>query len=472
MPTFSLEEDRNMCGKRRIVSAVLLAIATAATLTGLSLYGDHGGGLTGPAAGRFVVHEWGTFTSFSGSDGVKLEFRPLLDADLPPFVLNRPRQAGAFNPFSKSAYPVLARMETPVTYFYTDRPREVNVRVGFPRGLLTEFFPPVASMKPEFTGAAAPIGDSELDWGRVWVLPDDAIRVDLENREVAKRMRERMLPRLPPLGDAYDHYALARQTDSAMVYVEREADPNLPYAPHGGWFEKFLFYRGVGNFELPLRLTAQAGGRFELANTGSQPIRSLFLVSVEEQHVRFAAYDEIGAGDRLTMVQSTQSATIDDLADAVQKALVREGLYEKEATAMVNTWRSSWFGEQGTRLFYLLPERLTDELLPLSIEPAPEERLRVMVGRMEIMSPEDESRLTEAVRKNAEDRAAAVKANAAAPQGLPEAITRMGRLAEPGLVRVRNIASDPAVRSEAAFLLEQLRPQAPQPWQRFLVPGC
>ena len=43
---------------------------------------------------EFVVHEWGTFTSFSGSDGIQLEFRPLIDEDLPKFMLDRPRQAG------------------------------------------------------------------------------------------------------------------------------------------------------------------------------------------------------------------------------------------------------------------------------------------------------------------------------------------------------------------------------------------
>ena len=44
-----------------------------------------------------VVHEWGTFTSFSGSDGVRLEYRPLLDEDLPYFVLDRFLQSGTPN---------------------------------------------------------------------------------------------------------------------------------------------------------------------------------------------------------------------------------------------------------------------------------------------------------------------------------------------------------------------------------------
>ena len=39
------------------------------------------------------------------------------------------------------------------------------------------------------------------------------------------------------------------------------------------------------------------------------------------------------------------------------------GLYDKEALAMVNTWQASWFGENGTRLLYLVPTKLTDKLL-------------------------------------------------------------------------------------------------------------
>src|SRR5579872_2196639 len=81
-----------------------------------------------PAGDGLIVHEWGTFTSFSGSDGVRLEFRPLVDEDLPAFVLDRFLQSGVANPCSKSQIRVRMRMETPVTYFYTNRERDVNVR--------------------------------------------------------------------------------------------------------------------------------------------------------------------------------------------------------------------------------------------------------------------------------------------------------------------------------------------------------
>jgi len=90
-------------------------------------------------AERFIVHEWGTFTNFAGADGVQLDFRPLIDNELPAFVYDRAMQGTLWLGKGQRAR---QRMETPVIYFYTDRPREVSVSVDFPSGLLTEFYPP------------------------------------------------------------------------------------------------------------------------------------------------------------------------------------------------------------------------------------------------------------------------------------------------------------------------------------------
>jgi hypothetical protein len=455
-----------MRGKRLFAAVLFLAATTVAAVVGLWFgpFSQAGGIGRGVApGGPFVVHEWGTFTSFSGSDGVKLEFRPLADVDLPPFVLNRPRQAGIGIPFSKAAIPVVQRMETPVTYFYSDRPRQVRVRVGFPRGLLTEFFPPVAEMKPDISFAENAIVGSLLDWGRVWIVPEKCLAAEVGDPAATARLREQIRRRLPQPSVGFDHYAVARETDADLVYVEQAFDPSRPLFPHGAWFEKFLFYRGIGNFALPLEVTAQPGGKFVASNHGPLPIRSLFLVTVDGERLRFTTYDELPSGGRLELAQSVQAATADQLSGEVKAALVRAGLYDKEAAAMVNTWRSSWFGEQGTRLFYLLPEPLTDELLPLTIEPAPDERLRVMVGRLEIMRPEDEALVTELVRQSARDRAAAAAlATSGSPaMAIPKAIINLGRLAGPALVRVSNTAADAAVRGEAAILLQQLRAAPP-----------
>src|SRR5882757_4452339 len=81
-----------------------------------------------------VVHEWGTFSSFSGSDGVAAQFHPDGGGDLPSFVYSSVR-------FLKVAYAGTVSLETPVIYFYSDRPVTASVRAHFPAGVFTEWFP-------------------------------------------------------------------------------------------------------------------------------------------------------------------------------------------------------------------------------------------------------------------------------------------------------------------------------------------
>ena len=64
---------------------------------------------------------------------------------------------------------------------------------------------------------------------------------------------------------------------------------------------------------------------------------------------------------------------------------------------MVATWRDSWF-EEGTRLFYLLPQASVDATLPLSINPAPSRVVRAFVGRLELATPEILSDIERALR--------------------------------------------------------------------------
>jgi hypothetical protein len=70
----------------------------------------------------------------------------------------------------------------------------------------------------------------------------------------------------------------------------------------------------------------------------------------------------------------------------LEGALIAQGLYAKEAKAMVDTWRDSWF-EEGTRLFYIVPPAMVDSLLPLTVAPKPTVVTRVFVGRVELITP-------------------------------------------------------------------------------------
>jgi hypothetical protein len=80
------------------------------------------------------------------------------------------------------------------------------------------------------------------------------------------------------------------------------------------------------------------------------------------------------------------SGTIDELCRDLEGMLVAQGLYQDEASAMVETWRSSWF-EEGSRLLYIVPPAFVNEVLPLAIRPMPAQTVRVFVGRLEIVTP-------------------------------------------------------------------------------------
>jgi len=77
--------------------------------------------------------------------------------------------------------------------------------------------------------------------------------------------------------------------------------------------------------------------------------------------------------------------------------LVKQGLYEKEAQAMVNTWQDQWYAEEGTRVLYLLPRPWTDRKLELQVTPQPDSVVRVMVGRAELFTPTVEQELTKQI---------------------------------------------------------------------------
>ena len=410
----------------RLLSFALFLIVTIASSA-----------LAGPSdSGKFIVHEWGTFTSFAGSDGISLEFRPLVSSDLPDFVFDRLKQAKLFNArfdagdhsiyTAKSSVRSLQRMETPVTYFYTDRERTVDVSVMFPKGLLTEFYPPVRMMLPIFAkGQPEQLANSSLTWEKVKLIPNSSIK-------------STMLP--PPTSNA-DHYGLARATDSAMLQIDDKLI-NKTY------YEKFLFYRGVGNFDLPVSLESTADGQFTIHNGGNEPIHAAFLIQINNGHIRCANLGHIDKDLAAALPQN--EITIGQLCDEVASAIVADGMYEKEARAMVNTWRSSWFGEEGTRLLYLLPQSLTDKMIPLKVTPAPDKTVRVMVGRLETLTPQIEKNIENLVVQLASPMPAQRDAAMAA-------IVKFGRFAEPALQRVCKISDDPEIKARAKELLIKLQ---------------
>jgi hypothetical protein len=82
----------------------------------------------------------------------------------------------------------------------------------------------------------------------------------------------------------------------------------------------------------------------------------------------------------------------------LETTLVAQGLFPKEAQAMVETWRDSWF-EEGSRLIYIVPTQAIEAILPLQVEPAPLQTSRVFVGRIELITPETRRTVEQALAK-------------------------------------------------------------------------
>ena len=292
-----------------------------------------------------TAHEWGTFTSIAGEDGSAVEWMPLAGPqDLPCFV-----ERVRYRP--KSTLYGTVRMETPVIYFYSPQATTVNVRVRFHDGLVTEWFPRAAVTPSLIDARQATPRHSTIEWKDVRVVPGGSSTFPTEARA--------------------SHYYPARVTDAAAVTV-------------GSQHEKFLFYRGVGRFAPPLTAVVSKDGRIAVDNPAGDALGEIILFENRNGRVGYRLMKLSGSQAVLAPPQLGGGDLV-SLRKELERVLIARGLFQKEAAAMLETWRDSWF-EEGSRLFYIAPRRTVDAILPLDIQPTPTQISRVFVGRMELVT--------------------------------------------------------------------------------------
>ena len=343
---------------------------------------------------RLIVHEWGTFTCLQDEHGREVaginiddEPVPRFVHNLAPYIQNRAvlsddhwtyRQKGApsFHPL------VTMRLETPVIYFYPPAnqitPFLLNVDVQFRGGWLTEFYPKAKADAPGLIGGnfrfrnLTPQTIGSLGWHDLKVGTTGA----------------------------------GPQTTDNVWLAPRKVNA-VPVSTAGGESEKYLFYRGVGQLRAPLRvsgdtsstLTVQANFDEVLASQKSLPIKHLWLVDIaEDGGTAYRALDPVTVTSDTRAVVATTHAHFSPgeyarskedrglLKQSMHKALVVEGLYDDEATAMLATWNRAYFESPGLRLFFVVPREWVDYYLPLSMS-KPADVNRVMIARVELVSP-------------------------------------------------------------------------------------
>lgn len=376
------------------------------------------------SASDLVVHEWGTFTSVAGKSGTAIDWRPLSGAsDLPKFVYTMDGSDGyrqtygeKFEARQKGNIVARVRMETPVIYFYTKKEMEVSVNVDFPRGNVTEWYPQAGVVNAQFAkGRSGRNTPSGINWGTIRLLPNEAPDF---LREVAD-----------------SHYYPARETDAVPIQVCNADKTRIEK-------EKFLFYRGVGDFSLPLSVKLD-GRNLSLRDTGTDEVKNLIVFENRGGRVGFRFVETLR---KETLVERPETnKNLAEVLVELEKILVSEGLYEREAKAMIETWKDSWF-EEGLRVFYVLTRKSTDKVLPLTVEPKPKETVRVMVARAEVITPEMEQDVRRQVGRLHSD-------SAKTREDAQEYLKKYGRFYEPILKSILTTEKDAKVRARIEKLI-------------------
>lgn len=260
-------------------------------------------------------------------------------------------------------------METPVLYFYSTHDTNLSAHVSISKGLITEWYPHATRVTPagpdDAVSEAMRNAGGSIAWDSVRVVPGSSDEFPREDRA--------------------SRYYAARETSSTPIEVK---------SPSGNEHEKFLFYRGVADFSVPLSARLDPSNRVFVENQSPETIPNAILFERRGEKIGYRA---IGPLENAAAIDESElTGSLESLRSEFESILISQGLYADEAHAMIETWDDSWF-EEGSRLFYIVPRPFVDSVLPLSIAPAPAETVRVFVGRIELVTPATEETVGRAI---------------------------------------------------------------------------
>ncbi len=336
-------------------------------------------------ASEIVVHEWGTFTSLQNERGEAIGGINVDTEPLPGFVHNfalavLPNAAplgGKGLSIGAPRMDITMRLETPVIYFHLParaaKPMKLDARVRFRGGWLTQFYPDA---------------DAEIDGTAVVKQPKGLIGAATVGGLAWRGLR---------VGTA----ASGPKTESHVWLAPRRVQADA-VTTQKGQSEQYLFYRGVGHLDAPLRAVRTSADTLDIrsqidakvVSASALRIPQLWLVDV--QLGGQVAFRSVGArnvqetGETISARFEKHDHAASNLASLkaeLRGALVADGLFEDEADALLRTWEASYFQQTGQRLFFLVPRAWTDAYLPLEFS-VPSRIQRTMVGRIELVTPQ------------------------------------------------------------------------------------
>ncbi|MEZ4269288.1 MAG: hypothetical protein R3F39_23265 [Myxococcota bacterium] len=340
--------------------------------------------------GAYSIHEWGTLTSFQGSDGVPVAGAVIPEEALPGFVVRDSAAAG-------TALPAW-RLQAPAFYVHAAVPGRLELALEVSGGRVLAAWPP-----PSPSAA----GDSSGNTGRIaWSL-DVGAAADV----------------LDPLAISGSVWDPLRAVDAALVKT-------------AGVSERFLYYEaqdaGAGA-DLPLAVSSADSETITATNTASgaaadRVIPMAWYVWVHGGGGLIASLGPIEGTRSFIRLPTPKELDVDvfelKARGALEADLASLGLRADEAHALVDAWDHSVFRTHGRRLIYVMPPAWAAEHVSVALDPAPEAHVRVWLGRVEFMLPSDEVFLLADLR--AQQQAGAVASDLPASLG-PFAAAKLAR---------------------------------------------
>jgi len=338
-----------------------------------------------PAVDHFTVHEWGSFTVMQDEAGQAIYGLNADDEDLPYFGQ---KEENFTMPSTLDHFPGTWRRNVPWchmgvnlrldTAFYSlyapaswSRTNTVDLAIDLQGGWPTESYPKAKRVQPGFPANLSPLSTGICGWESVKFV---------SNRHI-------------------------ESSEDPLWLAARNIDTSLLSAP-GDSAEKFLSFRAVSQLESPVQVgpVDEAGLRSIRLRSEALPkgtvIEPLWLVDVTQDGLAFRSLgplDETGLKQSVEFDAPSHSPNgARELRKKIKPYLVKAGLFEDEAEALLETWKRSHFEAYGTRLFFITPRAWLDRNfrircteIPDDLDPAQRAKQlkRVILGRIDLVNP-------------------------------------------------------------------------------------
>ncbi len=315
------------------------------------------------ASDHLIVHEWGTFTSLQDDQGQSIGAINSDDEPVPSFVHRISALDGLPTSDLTSVFDsraiidcnlnVAMRSETPLIYFYppSGQRQTVDVKVQFNGGWLTEFYPKPTEVEPalDFTSGSFPKLENKAKGSLEW----RSVQINANGKPMITQDSVWLSP---------------RKVKAALVKSSEEGTDDE--------VEKFLFYRGVGHLDSPVRIMRNAKTNvlqiqlsslmLDRQKLNDFSVPAAWLIKIRND--KTCAFRSIALIDSLKSIEVSANfeekefskIRLTELKNAMHKALVADGLFDEEAKAMLKTWELSYFKSPGLRFFYIVPHLWTD----------------------------------------------------------------------------------------------------------------